>query len=559
MKLKKLKIIIILVFIFINTNIAIGSNFFIDVFGHWAEEEILYVTNDIPLFIGYKDGTFRPDKNISRSEFITILYRAAVSQDVIEEIINSKTNNKMIKFEDENKIVNDVTDKELKLDSSQEEVNNSTIINKNLQSDIDEVELNKDNKSQQKNINEFEQNNNGELSVYEDIDSSFWGYDYINCVANYINNKTNQITFQDIFSGNKFKPNKQITREETVLLTSFFTTPPLEKKSLNFKDINFDYKYYNEILNLYSNNIINGYPDNTFRPNNSITRAEAATIIKRIYFDMEYLKKDYLKDIELINDIFDSKFMLFGDYSSDESLNSEDIMYKKAIITLEYKSLVKTIPYEEQHLYDLNPIKTIKELKESGYWNVLGLNYYLLKYNAIDKEDIQKSVDLILLDYINRDDINGIESKLIFRNVIKNSYEGDLLLSAIDKWYSVAQGEKDKLNAIFMKCRTYINKGNYDNALKSIRNIKIEHELAVKNQIHLAFNKAYILLKLKEYDRAEKILKNVWCDIQSDDDYNLKREEYDKEFIGALKQIKIEKQIYINRNNSLKNEKKNKN
>jgi hypothetical protein len=47
---------------------------FSDIGGHWAEDEILYAVG-VGWGVGYPDGTFRPDRPISRAEFITIVNR----------------------------------------------------------------------------------------------------------------------------------------------------------------------------------------------------------------------------------------------------------------------------------------------------------------------------------------------------------------------------------------------------------------------------------------------------------------------------------------------------
>lgn len=52
---------------------AFGATF-TDTKGHWAEKTIA-LANEMKLVTGFSDGTFKPDKEISRSEFITIVVR----------------------------------------------------------------------------------------------------------------------------------------------------------------------------------------------------------------------------------------------------------------------------------------------------------------------------------------------------------------------------------------------------------------------------------------------------------------------------------------------------
>lgn len=55
---------------------AVTAPVFMDVAGTWAESYIAEAAR-LNLMNGYEDGTYRPDKNMSRAEFATILWRAA--------------------------------------------------------------------------------------------------------------------------------------------------------------------------------------------------------------------------------------------------------------------------------------------------------------------------------------------------------------------------------------------------------------------------------------------------------------------------------------------------
>jgi hypothetical protein len=54
-------------------------------------------------------------------------------------------------------------------------------------------------------------------------------------------------------------------------------------------DISEDAWYYDSVMSLYDRGIVNGYPDNTYRPANDINRAEMAVILEReINFNAAY-------------------------------------------------------------------------------------------------------------------------------------------------------------------------------------------------------------------------------------------------------------------------------
>ncbi len=82
----------------------------------------------------------------------------------------------------------------------------------------------------------------------------------------------------DGFEDNTFRPDNMITREEIMLIVSRLTSG-VASKSASFKDISPDYMYLPQLSKISEDGIIGGYPDGTFKPYNKTTRAEAATII----------------------------------------------------------------------------------------------------------------------------------------------------------------------------------------------------------------------------------------------------------------------------------------
>lgn len=56
---------------------------FSDMTGHWAEEDVVRAA-ELGLIGGYQDGTFKPDNDLTRAQFVTILYRQAGSPEVTE-------------------------------------------------------------------------------------------------------------------------------------------------------------------------------------------------------------------------------------------------------------------------------------------------------------------------------------------------------------------------------------------------------------------------------------------------------------------------------------------
>lgn len=78
-----------------------------------------------------------------------------------------------------------------------------------------------------------------------------------------------------------FKPNNSITRAEFVIVVNN-ALGFKQGKSINFKDVKSGAWYYNDISIAAQAGYINGYEDGSFRPNNPITRQEVASIITSI-------------------------------------------------------------------------------------------------------------------------------------------------------------------------------------------------------------------------------------------------------------------------------------
>ena len=78
-----------------------------------------------------------------------------------------------------------------------------------------------------------------------------------------------------------FKPNQAITRAEFASIASRFAELT-EEKDLTFSDLDASHWGYKAIRLAASNGWISGYPDNTFRPEQAITRAEVTSITNRM-------------------------------------------------------------------------------------------------------------------------------------------------------------------------------------------------------------------------------------------------------------------------------------
>ena len=79
----------------------------------------------------------------------------------------------------------------------------------------------------------------------------------------------------------EYKPNAPITRAEFVELAVFASTLR-EGDEVSFSDVPAGHFYQDAIVKAASSGLVNGYEDGTFRPDNTITRAEVVTVINRL-------------------------------------------------------------------------------------------------------------------------------------------------------------------------------------------------------------------------------------------------------------------------------------
>ncbi|WP_390629023.1 C40 family peptidase [Bacillus litorisediminis] len=84
------------------------------------------------------------------------------------------------------------------------------------------------------------------------------------------------------FSNNEFKPQDPVTRGQAAAILN--RVLGLKATNLNsFKDVNANTSFARDIAAIKSTGIISGFPDGTFRPNAYLTRAQMAVIIDRAF------------------------------------------------------------------------------------------------------------------------------------------------------------------------------------------------------------------------------------------------------------------------------------
>ena len=108
-------------------------------------------------------------------------------------------------------------------------------------------------------------------SNYKDVSKSEWYYDNVAYMES-----SGLLSYFE----NNFEPEKAITRAEFVYLVNN-VSKLVGEKEITFTDVNDSHKLYEDIIKAINAGMIEGYEDKTFRPDASITRVEAVTIVNR--------------------------------------------------------------------------------------------------------------------------------------------------------------------------------------------------------------------------------------------------------------------------------------
>lgn len=92
-----------------------------------------------------------------------------------------------------------------------------------------------------------------------------------------------------------FRPNQEINRVEflkMIYATIGYNESASELVDLPFPDVADDEWYTIYVQEAYRNYVIDGYPDGTFQPENSINNVEALKIVMNAFFDVDELHAD---------------------------------------------------------------------------------------------------------------------------------------------------------------------------------------------------------------------------------------------------------------------------
>ena len=149
---------------------------------------------------------------------------------------------------------------------------------------------------------------------YTDVSDTHWAYKQIDYLSAEITG----------YPDGTFQPDAPVTRAEFAAIAARFDEKSA-RTTASFRDI---YGHWAERYISRSAELgwIRGYTDNTFRPDQSITRAEAMALINRVLNRNPESKDDLLRSMNIFNDNLDTAKWYYLDVQ--EAANSHDFIRK---------------------------------------------------------------------------------------------------------------------------------------------------------------------------------------------------------------------------------------
>ncbi|MDO5725917.1 MAG: S-layer homology domain-containing protein, partial [Tissierellia bacterium] len=142
---------------------------------------------------------------------------------------------------------------------------------------------------------------------YSDVSQGSWYSDAVN----YLSKKGIIKGYKD----NTFRPNNFVTRAEFAAIASRYERYSGGNAKL-FPDVDPNHWAVKDIINATTAGWINGYPDGTFKPNKSISRAEVVTIVNKMlnrYGDHEFIVNHILdEEMRDFTDLKDANYWAYN-------------------------------------------------------------------------------------------------------------------------------------------------------------------------------------------------------------------------------------------------------
>lgn len=281
------------------------------------------------------------------------------------------------------------------------------------------------------------------------------------------------------FPDGTFKPGNNITRGEVaIILAKILNLNTGNVKNPGFKDVPTSHKYYGAIAALVEAGVIHGYEDNTYRSNNTLTRAELAKVLSDGFgFKEEVYKGGKFTDV--VAEAWYANYV--------ETLLTNSITAGITHTTFEPKSHVTrgqmaSFVVRSEKVKAINDkIAELEDLLESDFsaesWEALQQAIEAAKKIAADAEAKQAEVDAILkalddaLDGLI--DTDGVTKRLL-GDTIKRAENLNQEHYTSDTWTTLetALGAAKSVNANKEATPVQI-KSAYDTLVKALMDLEV--------------------------------------------------------------------------------------
>ena len=347
-----------------------------------------------------------------------------------------------------------------------------------------------------------------------DVPNNFWAAEAISDTVSH-----NYITLK----GDKYYPNSPITRAEFAnAVFNVIQRLPISYAD-GFNDVGFNSKYGKSILTLQQLQIVYGYPDGNFKPDSSLKRSEASSVIANVirsdFWDKSVLNgfKDK-NDVPVwatpsyINNIVNHVYVNYP--KSDYLLPNEYLTRAEAaVLMVKLRNAINAyktsfLPEEDLSVADIDPADSNKFVPIFVGTNTLGEFQYAYKKNvnlyenkkiieagnivpvrAIQRVDARKVDEGQILTYVSPKDVYSLEGTKLYS-------QGTKFIGSVDKTQkSYWLKKQNKAYIVFNKA--ILNDGTefpvagvlYSTYKGKVVEEKDKNSLRVKNDANKKFSK----------------------------------------------------------------------
>lgn len=296
---------------------------------------------------------------------------------------------------------------------------------------------------------------------YDDLVENEWGRSVVSSLEG--NFQRSGGTLNAIFPLPLLEGEQSLTRGEAIQLLAWVVPDQTDQETILFNDA-IEAPDQSAVERVVANKIFTGYPDQTIRLQDGLTRAEATIVLQRLDSQLQILKSPETSRLMIPTTIYDDTFLAYGQYEDliekdEEGKLTDDGRYLRLVRTLEYLSFDQQIPFSEKKLYDEEPVQTLVSLRTGEYWNRVGVDYYLLHAAEFTEEETQMLAKEMFLNYMVRDDLNFVETKQLFQQYSLSLAEVDLAENAYAYWNTQIKNNQELFTMYTLEARDHLEKG----------------------------------------------------------------------------------------------------